>query len=260
MPSESSKGILILDIDGTVIDSPSQDQPSAAVTVAIKKASEKYTVSLATGRTWPWTKRVVELLDIKSPCIVAGGTEIRGADGTVLWQESIPTESIQTAVEVFSEFKDKLFLIDDYSLEEYLSGGTVSYDSLLMKKEIREFQLPFLTRQQADELENKIKLVPGVTGVKTTSFREGLADLHVMSSFATKEHAITELLKITQIDVDKTIGVGDGHNDLHIFAAVKHKIAMGNAVPEMKEAADRVIGRVDEDGLATFLEELVARD
>jgi hydroxymethylpyrimidine pyrophosphatase-like HAD family hydrolase len=31
---------------------------------------------------------------------------------------------------------------------------------------------------------------------------------------------------------------------------------MGNAAPELKELADRVIGSVKEDGLAIYLEEL----
>ncbi len=123
-------------------------------------------------------------------------------------------------------------------------------------KGIKEFQLPYLDRAQADELEKKINMIKGLVAVKSTSYKEGMTDFHVMSSFATKEHAITELLKIVQIDVDMTTGVGDGLNDLHIFAAVKNKIAMGNAVPEVKEAADRVIGSVDEDGLAEYLNEL----
>ena len=113
-----------------------------------------------------------------------------------------------------------------------------------------------MTYEVASQIKGRIDQLDGITATLVASQRPGLKDLHITNDFATKEHAITELFKITQIDVDKTIGVGDGHNDLHLFNAVKTKVAMGNAVPELKEAADRVIGRVDDDGLADYLGEL----
>lgn len=53
------------------------------------------------------------------------------------------------------------------------------------------------------------------------------------------------------------IGIGDGANDIHLFNAVGLKVAMGNAVPSLKEKADIVIGHVTDDGLAQYFEDLV---
>jgi hydroxymethylpyrimidine pyrophosphatase-like HAD family hydrolase len=49
----------------------------------------------------------------------------------------------------------------------------------------------------------------------------------------------------------------DGLNDFHLFRAGGTKIAMGNADIELKKQADIVIGDVDNDGLAEYLEKLV---
>lgn len=49
---------------------------------------------------------------------------------------------------------------------------------------------------------------------------------------------------------------GDGPNDMEIFDYVGLKIAMGNAVPELKEKADFVTKTVEEDGILYALEEL----
>lgn len=49
---------------------------------------------------------------------------------------------------------------------------------------------------------------------------------------------------------------GDGPNDMEMFDHVGIKIAMGNAVPELKEKADYVTGSVEEDGILHALEEL----
>ena len=68
---------------------------------------------------------------------------------------------------------------------------------------------------------------------------------------------LSDLYKIEQIlgaDRSEMIGIGDGHNDLHLFAAVGHKVAMGNAVDELKQAADETIGSVQEQGLEKYLE------
>lgn len=59
-----------------------------------------------------------------------------------------------------------------------------------------------------------------------------------------------------QVDVDKTVCVGDGHNDMHLYASVKTKVAMGYAVPELKSVSDIVIGEVVNDGLAEYLESM----
>ena len=49
---------------------------------------------------------------------------------------------------------------------------------------------------------------------------------------------------------------GDGPNDMEIFDYVGLKIAMGNAVPELKEKADFVTKTVEEDGILYALEKL----
>ena len=71
-----------------------------------------------------------------------------------------------------------------------------------------------------------------------------------------KEHAIAKLLKILSVEKDRSVGVGDGYNDVHLFNAVGYKVAMGNAVPELKARADIIIGSVKEDGLAQYLKTL----
>lgn len=257
MQSESRKDIIILDIDGTVVDTPTTYQPTYAVKQAIKKAQKNFIISLATGRPWRLTKDVIKDLGIKDPIIVLGGTEIVSPDGKVLWEVAMTSSQVDKVLEVLKEYQGLGYVVDDYSFEIYLSGGDYDLERLKTLNKPKVIEPVFLERSVADEIEKKINKINGVTAVKTTAHKAGYNDVHIMSSFATKEHAIAELLKITQIDVDRTTGVGDGHNDIHLFNAVRHKVAMGNAVPELKKAADRVIGTVREDGLALYLEERI---
>jgi hydroxymethylpyrimidine pyrophosphatase-like HAD family hydrolase len=62
------------------------------------------------------------------------------------------------------------------------------------------------------------------------------------------------------IDAAEVLAVGDGRNDLEMFAWVGRAVAMGHAPPEVQAAADEVVGPVEEDGLATVLEPLLDPD
>jgi hydroxymethylpyrimidine pyrophosphatase-like HAD family hydrolase len=58
---------------------------------------------------------------------------------------------------------------------------------------------------------------------------------------------------------ERTVAVGDGLNDLEMFAWARRSVAMGQAVEAVRQAADEVTAAVDEDGLALVLEPLVVR-
>ncbi len=57
-------------------------------------------------------------------------------------------------------------------------------------------------------------------------------------------------------DISDTYAFGDGLNDLQMIEYVGTGVAMGNAVPELKEIADFVTKPVDEDGIAYAVKEL----
>ncbi|KRF12416.1 haloacid dehalogenase [Nocardioides sp. Soil797] len=59
-----------------------------------------------------------------------------------------------------------------------------------------------------------------------------------------------------QLGVDEadTLAIGDGRNDLEMFAWAGRSVAMGQAVPEVRAAADHVTLPVDEDGAAVELD------
>jgi hydroxymethylpyrimidine pyrophosphatase-like HAD family hydrolase len=59
------------------------------------------------------------------------------------------------------------------------------------------------------------------------------------------------------VDVRATLAIGDGRNDLEMFAWAGWSVAMGQAVPEVIAAADEVAPPVDEDGVAAVLEVLL---
>jgi len=92
-----------------------------------------------------------------------------------------------------------------------------------------------------------------IVAAGVTSWTQEGVDIHVTNKNATKEHAITKLLELLNIPKEDSIGVGDANNDIHLFKAVGHKVAMGNATELLKSQADEICASVDEDGLADLI-------
>ena len=65
----------------------------------------------------------------------------------------------------------------------------------------------------------------------------------------TKWSGVLSLAREWGIDAAEICAVGDDVNDLPMIRGAGLGIAMGNAQPEVLAAADRVVGRQDDDGL-----------
>lgn len=75
----------------------------------------------------------------------------------------------------------------------------------------------------------------------------------IVQKGVTKGSAIKKLCGILNIPLSKTYAVGDSLNDLDMLQTAGCAIAMGNAVPELKAAADYVTLPFEEDGAAAAL-------
>ena len=71
---------------------------------------------------------------------------------------------------------------------------------------------------------------------------------------ATKETAIINLCEKCGISIDAIVAFGDDLVDIGMLKLCGRGVAMGNALDEVKQAADVVIGSNDEDGIAEYLE------
>lgn len=84
-------------------------------------------------------------------------------------------------------------------------------------------------------------------------------DNHSMEIYAktvSKATGIHEIIKELNLSIDDSYCFGDGPNDVEMFEAVAHPIAMGNAIDIIKEKAEEVCLDVNENGVAHKLVDL----
>ncbi len=70
---------------------------------------------------------------------------------------------------------------------------------------------------------------------------------------ATKERAIMKVCSECGISAEEIIAFGDDYADIGMLELCGKGVAMGNAINEVREKADCVIGSNDEDGIAEYL-------
>jgi Cof subfamily protein (haloacid dehalogenase superfamily) len=247
---------IIFDIDGTAIDSPVQKLPSQRLIDAVKAVEDEYYVCAATGRVWPFAKDFIKGLKLTDPCIISGGTQIiNPATEEMLWQSNLQDADWQVALEVMRQYPEFLIIYNEYTEDDYLYGGT-SPAEVKIGGPVYMLEQKFIPNNIAPEILAKLSQIEGASCTLVTAQRPGFNDIHVTNKGATKEQTIARLLEIIKVDKSNTIGFGDGHNDIHLFNAVHHKVAMDNAVEELRAMADEIIGHVTEDSFAKYLEEL----
>lgn len=78
----------------------------------------------------------------------------------------------------------------------------------------------------------------------------------IMPNGITKAEAIKELIKYLGISLSETIAFGDGMNDIEMFQTVNYKVAMENAVQELKNIANMITKSNNKSGVAVALKKI----
>lgn len=247
---------IIFDIDGTVIDSPKQKLPSQRAVDSLRKAENNFYLCAATGRVWTFGEKILKGLGLVDPCIISSGTQICDpGSGKILWQSNLEPEDLHSALEIMKKYPQQKVIFNEYTEDDYFYGGTPPAE-LDFQEPVYILEQAFVPKELALQIVGELSAIEGIACTMVVAQRPGFNDIHVTNRNATKEHAVAELLKILKLDAKDTIGIGDGHNDIHLFNAVGYKVAMGNAVTELIARADRTIGTVQEEGFAAYMEEL----
>lgn len=100
-------------------------------------------------------------------------------------------------------------------------------------------------------LQNELR---GTLGDGATIVRSQAYYLDITHPLANKGDALLELARLMNVAPSQVAVIGDGENDIALFAQAGLSIAMGNAAAGVAEAADFITGPNDLDGAAAAIE------
>lgn len=241
---------LFLDVDGTTVSHGVHNTPTPRVIDAIARAREKIHVCLATSRPVYITESILNLLKISGPCVMTGGTQIYDPEKKKMIIEfGLKQDQIRRVYVYCRKYKIEVNAFD--------GKKNVPYHGEREKKRILSFYIPKIDPKIMEKTMEDLVKMPDLNVYKIPSWTPGFMSIDIMAKEASKLHGIVEVAKILGIQTHEMIGVGDGYNDFPLLLACGLKIAMGNAVPELKAIADFVAPSVEEDGVATVIEKFI---
>lgn len=244
---------IIFDLDGTAIPNKPNGMPSHRLIDSIKQAQSKIKVCAATGRPITNAKAILSALNLKDPCVISAGTQI--VDPTtdkILWEASLDSSDVTAILDICKPYHYEVLVRNELMGEGSSAATRQSIDG-----HVNVMYVMGCAQPDANAILTELEKLPNVTAAGVLSWTHEGVDIHITHKEATKEHAIAELLKMLRLNKDEVIGVGDADNDVHLFAGVGFKVAMGNGTDRLKGLADKVADTVDEDGLAKIIEEYI---
>lgn len=267
---------LILDVDGTIIGN--ERTISVGVKKAIDLVRDKVMVSLCSGRVYGSIKTYVEELNLTSYQITDGGGEIYDPKlQKPVYQKIIPPK---IASQIISELKkEKIDFLASCLSKYHLDKSYMTPEKVFKKYEffvpdwpdLNDVKDPKMTKitilgvnsdnsKQIEEMLRKYSSdIHYIISAYHISQSTGIHALDLTEKSATKLTALEAYVKLNNIDLKDTIVVGDGYNDFPLLMAGGLKIAMGNAVADLKKIADFVAPSVDEDGVAMVIEKFLLK-
>jgi len=273
--------LLALDVDGTLAAARHAVSPATRGALA-RLVEAGVTVCIATGRRPRTTGYVVESLGFGVPVVCLGGALVKDHAGQRLHGEPIDRETLAAVAGMAREHgqavvgqRDALasggpdFLLDAGSA---WNGATHTY---FENNASYASRLDFAAATPADvlmagvfgprpQLEALAAALHGrwprrfLTSVVSQPNPEWGEYCEIAPSHVSKWAGLQRLASHLGVEAAGICAVGDQVNDLPMIREAGMGIAMGNAVDEVKDAADWVCGRHDEDGLVEVVERILA--
>lgn len=241
---------IMLDLDDTTVVHGKDNMPTKRVADAIARAKEKIHVCVATARTLPDAKPVLTHLELSGPCVLTNGTQIYDpVTRTVVYEVKLPIRIVPNILALCLQYGLRAFVYN--GLRDFQYSGKEKLDKVL------SVYIPEVEPDKVDHFVDMFAIDPAIHVQKLTAWDKRFMSIDITSNKASKLHGILKVAKLLKIKTSEIIGVGDGYNDFPLLLACGLKIAMGNAVPELKAIADFVAPSVAEDGVATVIEKFI---
>lgn len=263
--------VLALDLDGTLTNSEKVITPRTKAAL-LTAADAGTTIVLASGRPTVGIQPLAQELELASRggCILSynGGKIIDCKTGHALVQHAFPPEIIPTVC-TFARYWNVVALTYD-------SQGIVTEQAAnpYVQEEARINKIPV---RQVDDLAaevdwpiNKLLLVgdpvdmPHVEELMQQEFAGRLSIyrsapffIETMPLGVEKSASLALLLRTMGLFPKDLMACGDGWNDLPMIQFAGLGVAMGNAVPQVRMAADYVTADNDHDGVGLAVEKFI---
>ena len=266
--------IVVFDLDGTLLaDNGTIGENTRALIRKLKDYDILFT--FATGRLHSAITYMAEDLELKVPLVSLDGSLIKSyPEGKTLFESFVKKRHVKKAVDFVKKYTlnvalchaDAIYYTEEnYIITELMEKFGAKYEQV---DSYEDYYDKTLEISIAGDNKNFMKYIwermsfPYSIGLRSSYFKSHRHDniyyVEIRKKNASKGSGMLRLLKYLKIKPHEAAVVGDWYNDISLFKTKAYKVALSNAVPEIKRMADLITERSNnEDGTAEFLEKLL---
>jgi len=258
--------LVAIDLDDTLLknDLSISSRTKKAIAETIKRG---IAVTFATGRMFASAAPFARELKLELPLITYQGALVKYVDGRVVQHKPLAIELARNVIDVLLPYKYhvNLYIDDELRMEKESPEGkryaALSRVKVNFYKRLHDALnadptkiLIIAKEHELDDLAGKLhnSFMSQVNITKSKPYF-----LEVANREATKGQALAQLSENMGIGAGQVMAIGDSWNDLDMLEYAGTAVAMANAMPEVKEAADFITGSNEDDGVAEALERFV---
>jgi hypothetical protein len=264
--------LVATDLDGTLLR---KDKTLSARTVeALSRISaEDVGVVLVTGRPIRWLHLVYEQLGAPLPTVCANGAVVYDpiADRVLRADPLAPDLLAEVVRRLRAEVPGVNFAVeitDGRELRheaEYLLNWDRGYPGIQAIEAVEDLlsapAVKLLARAGTQDPDVFVKVVAGaLAGLAEATHSSYTGLIEISAAGVTKAAGLAWYCTQQGVDADDVIAFGDMPNDVPMLTWVGRAVAVANAHPAVLEIADEVTVSNEEDGVAAYLEALLAAD
>ncbi|MBP3951013.1 HAD family phosphatase [Bacillus sp. YZJH907-2] len=230
--------LIAIDMDGTLLDH--EHKISIENRKAIKAAQDKgIHVVISTGRTRMTLDDLIESLSLDSYLITVNGSEIWDASRQLVDRQILSTDLVEYMWELKQKHQTECWAASVGNVwretfpEDFTSHEWMKFGFNIEDDQLRQIILEELSENQLLEVTNS-----------------SLTNLEVNAGGVNKARAIEKVCGLLGLTMNQVMALGDSLNDLAMIKEAGIGVAMGNAQPIVKEAADWVTVTNEESGVA----------
>jgi len=263
---------VFLDLDGTLVGAENCVSPT--VRSAVRQVREAgCEVVLCTGRSRITTEPVADQLGFRGYAVMSNGAVVMDLQSReVLCRNRMPIGSAVRAIQALmaegaapNVYEDAVesarilyhpeFPVDVYDPDRYLAWPEMGESLPFAPVCVSSYGPEEILRPIADRL--AADPVPGTFVEQAGTHAVWCLEVHHEQSG--KCNGLQRVADRLGLQREEILAVGDHINDLKMLEFAGIGVAMGNAIPEIRAAADYVTGTLQEDGVAQALERFVLR-
>lgn len=262
--------LIAVDLDGTLLNS--KKQVTEKTLHVLKKARKQgiYIVPLS-GRPLPGVLKVFEPFDLdpqENYAVCYNGGLVQRMDGKILHSSPLTVENVKHLVSLKRHgiFGPYLMNTEDFFVPKGNSAFGVkkiaqarNMGVKVMMDENKDYNiikgefvsLPRLMKKFRNNL-------PVSANLEFEISASGAQCLEFNTAGTSKGNALVNLIEYLNIPANEVMVFGDNNNDLSDFNLPDvFKVAMGNAIPEIKQRADYITDTNNQDGIGNAVLKLV---